>query len=338
MGAVTAGVAVAGGLLGLNQKQKEAKQQRELLAKQDAAQRMQADLQLFSLMQQRQTDNLSNMLTESTQKQQFMQTQAMLDAQAIQQQIALTQSGLANEANRASGVAGLANKQMQAEGERSNARLQAGAQAVQEISNASSEEQGLISSVLKQLQQTGSSQNSIALLLDYAASAGGVNEALEMLSGGTGQEATVAAANVARSSQISQQKSELAKASERAGVSLADVQYGLSNAQAAIEKQAVDYNYNSNKLNDETAYATNQAGLSAAKSANVANYSIMNSTNQLQQQSRYLNSLANENAIKQGSAINSEILSLQSSNIRTPGFLDYVGVGLQGYTNYRSLG
>lgn len=337
MGAVTAGVAVAGGLLGLNQKQKEAKQQKQLLEKQDAAQRMQADLQLFSLLQQRQSDNLNNLLTESMQKQQYMQTQATLDAQALQQQLALTQSGLANEVNKAAGDAGTVQKQMAAETSRSEARLQTGAQAVQEFANASSEEQGVISSVLKQLQQTGSNQNSIALLLDYAASAGGVNEAMQMLSGGTGYEATEAAANVARASQLGDTRNELAKASAKAGMNLADVQYGIANAQAAIEKQGNDMNYRSSEANNAAVYETNQAGLSAARAANNANYSIMNSTNQLQQQSKYLSSIANESAIKQGSAINSEILALQSSNIRTPGFLDYVGVGLQGYTNFRSL-
>ena len=335
--AVSAGVAVAGGLLSLNQKQKEAKQQRQLLEKQEAAQRMQADLQLFGLLQQRQVDSLNDMVTDAAQKQSYLQTQASLRAQEMQQELANNQAKFAAEVQRISGDATSTQKQMQAEGDRSNARLQAGAQAVQALTEASGEEQALVSSVLKQLQSKGSNSNSIAALLDYAASAGGVNEALAMLSGGTGREGTEAAAELSRSNQLTNSKSELAKAAAKAGVDLADLQYTISNANTEIERAGTNYSANAANTDAQASYAVNQAGLSAARSANESNYGILNSSNAVQRQSRYLNSLANEQALKQGTAINSEILALQKNNISSPGFFDYVNLGVQGYGAYNSL-
>lgn len=335
--AVSTGVAVAGGLLGLSQKQQEAKRQKQVLDRQEAAQRMQADLQLFGLLQQRQVDSLSDMVNDSAQKQAYLQTQASLNAQEQQQRLAASQAEFAATVQQAGGDATATQKQMGAEGERSNSRLQAGAQAVEALVGSSTEQQELISSVLKQLQTNGSNQNAVALLLDYAASSGGVNEAIQKLSGGEGTEAEEAANAVGRSSQATTQKSDLAKAASAAGVELADLQYMIANANTEIERSGTNYGARIAASDARAGAAVNQAGISAARVANEGNYGIMNSANAIQRQSRYLNSVANEQALKQGTAINSEILSLQKSNIQSPGFMDYVGLGVQGYGMYNNL-
>lgn len=335
--AVSTGVAVAGGLLGMSQKQAEAKRQRELLGKQEAAQRMQADLQLFSLMQQRGIDNMSDMVTDAAQKQAYLTTKSALAAQGVQQQLEMTRAEAEIQNQQQLSQANTSQKLMAAKDQQSQQRLQAGAQAVEQLANSSGEEQQLVSNVLKQLQNNTSGQNSIALLLDYAASAGGVNEAIQMLAGGTGREAVEAGANAARAQQKNQSNRELTRAAEKAGVNLADVTNALTNANTIIEQQSTNYGL-ANATNDARAsYATNQAGLQAMSVANEGNYGIMNASNALQRQSRYLTSLANENALKQGQAINSEILALQQRNIQSPGFFDYVNLGVQGYGMYRGL-
>lgn len=335
--AASTGVAVAGGLLGLGQKQQEAKRQRQMLEKQDAAQRMQADLQLFGLLQQRQVDSLGDMVTDAAQKQAYLQTQASLSAQELQQKLNTTQATFAADVQRVGGEAEAKQKQMAAEGDRSSARLQAGAQAVEALVGASTEEQGVISSVLKQLQENGSNQNSIALLLDYAASAGGVNEAMQLLSGGTGNEATEAGANTKRAGQSKDKQVSLADQLANANFSMADIQKALVDSSTNVGLAGSNYGAANATNEANTAYAVNRAGIGAARVANEGNFGIMNSSNAVQRQSRYLNSIANEAALKQGTAINSEILATQQSNIRSPGFMDYVNLGVQGYGMYNGL-
>lgn len=334
--AVSTGVAVAGGLLGLSQKQKEAQRQKQLLTQQEASQRMQADLQLFSLLQQRQIDNMSDLVADAAQKQAYLQTQASLSAQELQQKMAHSQALFAAEVTKTSAEAEARQKQMKTDTDFSNAKAQAGQQAVEALVGASAEEQQLVSSVLKQLQANGSNRNAVSLLLDYAASAGGVNEALAMLTKDD-TDAAQASADIGRGRQLELAKGDIAKAASDANVDLADVQRLLANSSTEVARAGANYSADAAVTEANTSNAIYGLGSNAAKAANEANYSIMNSSNQMQRNSRYLNSLANENALKQGTAINSEILALQQANVKSPGFFDYLNLGVQGYGMYTGL-
>lgn len=334
--AVSTGVAVAGGLLGLTQKQAEAKRQKEMISKQEAAQRMQADLQLFGLLQQRAIDGVNDLVTDAAQKQTWLQTQTSLSAQELSQQLANAQANFAADVQKKSTDVDSKQKQMKADTEFSNARIQAGNQALEALVGASTEEQQLISSVLKQLQTSGSNRNSISLLLDYAAANGGVNEALEMLTK-EDTEATDAANAVGRATQVKDAKVDYAKLAADANVDLASLQRLLANANTEIERQSNYYSADASATEANTAYEIGKLGIASARAANDANLGIMSSTNAIQRNTRYLNSLANEKALKQGTAINSEILALQKSNVSSPGFFDYVNLGVQGYGMYNQL-
>lgn len=334
--AVSTGVAVAGGLLGLNQKQAEAKRQKELISKQEAAQRMQADLQLFGLLQQRAIDSLNDTVTDAAQKQAWLQTQTSLSAQEIQQQLANAQAKFTANVQKKTSEANAIQKQMGADTEFFNARIQAGNQALETLVGATSEEQQLISSVLKQLQSSGSNRNSISLLLDYAAANGGVNEALEMLTK-EDTDAIEASSTIGKGNQTREAKVDLSKQAEMANVDLASLQRLLTNANTEIEKANNYYAANAAESEANTAYEIGKLGTSTARAANDANFGIMTATNELQRNSRYLNSLANEKALKQGTTINSEILALQKNNVASPGFFDYVNLGVQGYGMYNQL-
>lgn len=334
--AVSTGVAVAGGLLSLNSKQKEAKRQKQMMDKQEAAQRMQADLQMFSLLQQRQIDNMSDMVSDAAQKQAYLQTQTQLAAQEMQQKMATSSALFAADVKKTEAEAIATQKQTQANKQTSDARMQAGAEAVEAIAGATSEEQQLVSSVLEQLKANGSNSNSIALLLDYAASAGGVNEALQALAKDD-YSSVVAGGRLARESQMSNTKVDLAAAAKNANVDLAEVERLIANANTELERRNSVFTSDESIREANTADTINNLGIASAKAANEANYGIMRSSNDLSRQSRYLNSLANEQALSQGTALNSEILALQKSNVKSPGFFDYVGLGVSGYNTYKSL-
>lgn len=336
--AVAVGASVASGVIGLSEKNRQAKAQKQVIDAEQASRRMQADLQLFSLQQQKMVDNMNDIVTEAANTQAFMSTQQQLASQELLNTINTQQALLGADVQRASGQATAMQQEMDATKQQSDARLAIGAQALEQFAGASGEEQQLVNSVLQQMQSGNANANTIAQLLDFAASSGGVNEALQLLSGGEANAAERAGSAIDRASQLTGERKRLSDAAAKAGLTLADVERMMSNANTQIGLTGSNYQANMSELDARTAGAVNAEGFQAARVANDAQYSILNSSTKVQQQSRYLNNLANEYALQQGQELSNATLEAQRSSIRSPGFFDYAGVGLQGYNTYKSLG
>lgn len=336
--AVAVGATVVGGVLGASAKSKQAKAQRQVIDAEQASRRMQADLQLFSLQQQKMVDGMNDIMTQAAQTQSYMSTKAQLDAQQLMNTLATEQALMGVDVQRTEGQSQQMQAEMQSEKQLSDARLQAGAQALENYAGASGEEQQLVNSVLEQLKSGDANANTIATLLDFAASSGGVNEALQLLSGGEQYGGERASAAVNRVGQMTAEKTKLGDLAAQAGVDVAEVENLLTNAQAAVARAGADYTANTSEQDILTSRAVNNESFQTARVANEAQYGILNASTKVQQQSRYLNNLANEYALQQGQELSQATLDAQRSNAKSPGFFDYAGIALQGYNTYKGLG
>lgn len=335
--AVAVGASVIGGVVGLNQQKKQANAQKKMLAQEEASRRLQADLQLFSLRQQRATDTFQDLITDAALTQSYMSTKATLDSQQLLNTINSREAQFAAQVQGATNEASQILATNQAKRGQADARQQLEQQAQEAYLGADAQQRAAIDAVLQQLSQSGN-QNALATLLDFAESAGGVNEAIAMLTGRTDTSEVERAGNdVLRAGDSASNYKRLATDVKNTSQALVDTDTNLALAQAEMARGTGDYQ-TALALNDAlTAENVNNTAFEAARAANEAQFGIVSKSNAVQRQARYLNSVANENVLQQGQVIGGQILEAQQSAVRSPGFFDYLNVGLGGYNTYQAV-
>jgi hypothetical protein len=340
MGAVSAigaGLSVVSGISQLGAQQKQAKAQRQMLDKQDAYNKLQAQLQLFQLQNTRKLDELNDVLVDAASKQAYMQTDAGLKIQEQMNAFAASNAMFSGQVQQQQAAVGEKQAQMDAATQKTDAALRAGAEAIELMSGASSEELSAASATLESLMKGGDRQNAIAQLLDVAASSGGVNQALALLSESDAFAGNAAEAKLARGGQLTadmvSKGLSASEASKRAVGAQADV--GLAGAGLAAETQR--FEGRATELDADYARRVAELGFSGQRQANEANYKIGLMQSGIERSSRYLMGKANEEALNQGQALQSDIVAAQRSTIRSPGLFDYLGVGFGAYNTYNQL-
>lgn len=336
MGAVGAAVSVAGGIVGLGQQNSAANAQRQAIKSQQEAAALQSELQLLALKQQTYADGLNDFITDSTRSLQYQQAQTQLKAQQIQNDLAVGNAVFDASVQRATADIQQAAGDRQAQANKSAADLAAGQQTTEVFGQENSREQQAINSFLKLIGDGDQQQNAIANLLDVAASSGGVNEALSLLLG-EDDYSTIANAGVQRSTQLGEVNRELAGSIETANRQLntadLNVATGLNTVNATQGRYQAD-------RQEQDALGSQQIanlGFQSARAANDANYNIGILSDQANRYSRDYLRRENERALLRGAQLTQDTLQAQANSVRSPGFFDYLNVGLQGYNTYRQL-
>lgn len=336
--AIGAGLSVAGGVVGLNQQQKQANAQKKMIEAQEQQQRLQAQLQLFALRNQRLVDKLQDTLQDAAQKQAYLQTDAALKIQEQLNTLATGQAIFQHKMNLLKADVQERLAEMQTRAEESNAKQQAAAQFLQVLGSGEKDSQQFVESLIDNISKSDNARTVLASLLDVAAaSGGGVNETLQMLLSNGEFEGVRNAAALARQDEIRRLTNSRAESIRDANMALADVNADLAMANATAQGDNARYLSRLGILDAATAQATAGAAFNAQRLANEQNYRTGIMSNELVRSSRYLQSLANEEALQQGQMIASDTLNAQKSAIRSPGLFDYLGVGLNAYNTYNQL-
>lgn len=335
--AIGAGFSVVGGVLGLNQKQKEAKAQRQALDAQEAQQRLQAQLQLFSLKNQRVIDNLQDTLADAAQKQAYLQTDAGLRLQQQMNQLATQNAIFGSQLQAFQGDVSERQAGMQAAGQRSAQEEAAEGALTEAIGGVSNESSQLLNSLLEGIGQSKNPRAALTTLMDAAAASGGVNEALSMLLDGDLYGAERNANAVARQGAVNEQKISTARNLRGETGKLAGVGEGLALANAGLQNSDVQFNSRMGALDARTSLEVANNTFASQGLANAQNYRTGIMANDIQRKSRYLTSQASEEALATGQALTADTIAAQKNAIGSPGLFDYLGVGLNAYNTYNQL-
>lgn len=328
-------MSVVSGLTGLANQNKAADAQKAALASQEKQAALNAQLQLLNLRNQTMSDRLNDGITDATNRLSYMQSRLQL--QADEQLNNMAVANALSEASTSKQLAqeGAESNAINAQGQRAQADLAAGAEALDIFAGASKEEQAGVNSIVDALAKGGDRQSAIAQILSLASTAGGVNEALALLSDDNDYSATAAAASASRAGELTQAQRTGANATRdaRQQVNAASTGAATTNANiqalmqtSAADKQMIDAN-SSQQIANQSFRATN--------AANDAAYGIGILSNETQRFARNYLSSASEQAIMQGAQLTSDTLRAQSAAIPRAGFFDVLGVGLQGYGAYR---
>lgn len=335
--AIGTGLSVVSGISQIGQQKRQAAAQKQMLDKQDAQQKLQSQLQLFSLQNQRKLDSLNDQLTDASIKSAYMQTDASLKAAEHINQLNTANAIFSAQVQK--GVAGATKQQSDIKSDTfvGDAKVQAANASTANFAEANQEEQGTLNSILQNIAQGGNSQQALSSLLSLASSSGGINEALQLLSEQGTNDAVVAGAQASRAGELTKAKRKQGNATSEANIQLAQAQANQFRAGSAFEQQSTNYQSDASILDATTAARVTGEGFLSKRASNQSNYNISNESNALQRSSRYLTSMANEEALQQGQQLSSDTIAAQKSTIRSPGFFDYAGVGFNSYNTYNQL-
>lgn len=337
MGMVGAAVSVVGGIAGMSQQSSAASAQKRMLASQEKQQALNAQLQYLSIKNQAYADDLNDNINSAVRTLAYTQSQQNLDAQERLNQLAVSNALYDASVQRANADIGKLQQETQTQAELSNANAQAGQQELEGMGSAAGANGQDINAILERLQQSGSSSDAIANLLDIAASSGGVNEALSLLGDSASEAPVVGAAELARSQEVS--GARMANAGGVAGASKGVAKAGANTSGIAgsITQSQAKASADAQTLDANTAGVVAGGGFKATRAANTASNNIGIMADTSTQFSRKYLSAANLAAIEQGAALQSDIINAQRAQIKTPGFLDFAGVGMNAYNTYRGL-
>jgi hypothetical protein len=338
MGAVGAAVSVVGGLSGLSQQSSAAAAQKRMLASQEKQQALNAQLQYMSIKNQSYADALQDQINDSVRQLQFTQTQQNLDAQERANQLAVSTALFDASTQKTNADIGKTQQELGTAQELSNATTQAGQQELAGLGSAAEANGQDINSILQSLTRDGQTSTAIANLLDIAASSGGVNEALSLLTGGEMDAAVKGEAQLNRSQQLQEQRQANVGAVASSTKELSKAGANTANIAGSISETQQKFGADMQALDASTAGVVAGAGFSASRAANTASNNIGILADSSSRTSRQYLSAANLAAIEQGAALQSDILSAQRSQIKTPGFMDLINVGMGGYQTYKGLG
>jgi hypothetical protein len=337
MGIVGAAVSVVSGIAGISQQNKQADAQRAQIQAANEQQALQAQLQLLSLKQQTYANGLNDYITDATRTLQYQQQQNQLEAQRSLNDLAVSNAVYEASMSKSNAAIQQTAADTQASRQASDANQGARQQQLQTQAAANNQQDQLVQQLTQMLGGGAQQNTNIANLLDAAMAHGGNNEALANLLGQNSNDAIVAAANLARGQQVQQMTTGL-------GQQVANASIGLNNADAQTARginaiNATQSFYNSDKQSQDALFSQQitNAGFNATQAANNASNNIGILSDQANRYSRdYLNQV-NQNATLQGAQIQSNSLNAQANAVQSPGFFDYLGVGLNGYNTYNAL-
>jgi hypothetical protein len=321
--AIGAGLSVVGGLSQSSQQKQTANAQKKAISNQAEIDQLNSQLQLQSLQNSRATDRLNDEIRAASDNMSYLSTQAQINATETQQATDLARAESSYRVEGMDAATDSRTEQTQAllrgQDERS-----ATANALVQAIGASSEDQQLVLSKLQEMPEQQRA-NTIASLLDAAASSGGTNVALKMLAdlSGTG---TTALASAARAEESQATKAQLARDSASASTALS-LSTEASATTSAKRKQLDRENQVAQGLVDteatrkvgESSFASQRTSVEGAKESNDRAAEV----ERLNREAQYS---SNEEVITRGAELSASTAKAQTDAVKSPGFFDYAGV------------
>jgi hypothetical protein len=334
VGAVAAGVSAVGGLISLSNQQKQARAQRKALDAQKKQQQLQADLQLVAIKNQRLIDEMQDALEDAARQQAFLQTDAALRMQEQLNALAVENAKFVANLDLIKSRFNEQQTQLKAEEKATREKQRADEELISALGQTNAAYANQIKALLTSLQQDTNQRQALLALLDAGAAKGGINEALLTLLDTASPENEF---EVARAGELVGTKAAKLKAMRDSNVAMADAEKTLVQNTASLDRVLTDYKANQDLINATAAGDVAANAFRSQRLANQANYNIGVLANEVARQSRYLQSQLNEEVLKQGVALSADTLEAQKRAIRTPGFFDYLALGLNAYNTYQKL-
>jgi hypothetical protein len=334
VGAVAAGVSAVGGLVSLSNQQKQARAQKKAIDAQKKQQQLQADLQLVAIRNQRLLDEMQDALEDAARQQAFLQTDAALRMQEQLNALAVENAKFVANLDLLKSRFNEQQTQLKAEEKATREKQKADEELISALGQTNAAYANQIQALLNSLQQNTNQRQALLALLDAGAAKGGINEALLTLLDTASPENEF---EVARAGELVGTKAAKLKAMRDSNVAMADAEKTLVQNTASLDRVLADYKANQDLINATAAGDVAANAFSYQRLANQANYNIGVLANEVARQSRYLQSQLNEEVLKQGVALSADTLEAQKRAIRTPGFFDYLALGLNAYNTYQKL-
>lgn len=339
MGAVAgAAVSVVGGIAGIGQQNSAAAAQKRVLASQEKQQALNAQLQYLTIKNQAYADNLTDQINANVRELAYTQSTQNLQAQESLNQIAVSNALFDSNVQKVSADINKSQQEVQTQQQLSQEKQQAGQGELQALGSASEANVQDINSILQKLAQNGDASTGIANLLDIAASSGGINEAISLLTGSDTNASTTAAAQLGRSQEVLGSRADNALTVANTSKSSANAAANSANIGGTIQQTQQKFDASTQALDASTSGVVAGQGFQATNAANKASNNIGILSDNASAFSRKYLSAANLAAIEQGSAIQSDIINAQKAQVKTPGFLDYIGLGVGTYNTFKGLG
>jgi hypothetical protein len=334
VGAVAAGVSAVGGLVSLANQQKQARAQKKAIDAQKKQQQLQADLQLVAIRNQRLLDEMQDALEDAARQQAFLQTDAALRMQEQLNALAVENAKFVANLDLLKSRFNEQQTQLKAEEKATREKQRADEELIAALGQTNAAYANQIQALLNSLQQDTNQRQALLALLDAGAAKGGINEALLTLLDTASPENEF---EVARAGELVGTKAAKLKAMRDSNVAMADAEKTLVQNTASLDRVLADYKANQDLINATAAGDVAANAFRSQRLANQANYNIGVLANEVARQSRYLQSQLNEEVLKQGVALSADTLEAQKRAIRTPGFFDYLALGLNAYNTYQKL-
>jgi excinuclease UvrABC nuclease subunit len=337
MGAVGAGLSIASSLAGIGQQSKAASAQKRAIASQQRQQELQSQLQYLSIKNQDASDTLTESINRQVQQLAYTQSQNNLTSQQNLNNLAVQQALFDSTITKAN--ADITRTQTGLDVDRSvtEGNQAVGQQELQAIVQAAQANGTDLNAILQGLSRDGEQSSAIANLLDLAASSGGINEAISLLTGGDVNAATNATAAIGRSGEVSTARqgnaSEVSQASKQVNTSAGT---GALKVADIAQSQAI-FNADASELDARTSQQVANAGFDVTQAANEAAFRTGIIADDSASFSRRYLTAANLEALDKGASLQADISNAQRAQVRTPGFLDYAGVAVSGFNTVNSL-
>jgi hypothetical protein len=337
MGAVApivgAGLSVVGGLSQASQQRQQANAQKKAIAAQAEVEQLNSRLQLLNLNQQQALAEVQSELQSAAEKQAYVGRLAAIDQQETYNSMALAQAGL--QANVQEQLAGAQANQANVDSLQQLVGAEAGIgrELVQAIANSGQEQAGLVERMQKM--NTNQRQGFISSLLDLAASSGGTNEALRLLSEST---TTADSGQVARATEKQGLSQTLAEDSSTALRASAEATRAGTVAQANLQAGDSRFAARQQALDVQTSGEVAKQAFASERLATEGAYAASGLARGVEDSARRASVRANKEVLERGATLSQATASAQMQGVRSPGFFDYVGVLGGGATTYLNMG
>jgi hypothetical protein len=332
MGAVASAVTVVGGLVGIGRQSSAARAQKNAIKSQQEIAAREAQLNLLQLKNQQMANQVTDYIDDATRRLQYQQSMAALDNQQQLNNIAVNSALVDAQVQQQMAGVSKQGADIQAGEQKLAADRQTTQQFLQQLS-ASGEATGQLgANILQALGAEDVTADQIASLLNVAASTGGINEALALFAdrnqatGAQGQFAQV----IDREQAKVDLSSQIADKQNRANQLVFGMSTNMAGAQEASDVRAANDLSSDARVSKVLA----DAGFNTQRATMRGNFGIMEASNAANRFARDYLAAYQERAVADGAKVNQDVLEAQRRSIRTPGFFDVLGVGLDGYNAY----
>lgn len=326
--ALGAGLSVIGGLGNASAASKSAAAQKKAIENQNQVDQLNSQLQLLQLKQQRSISQLQNTTATAAETQAYLARLGQLDLQETSNQIALAEAKQAAATQEATAAASYMGKEAQSLSESVGQRQQTNQALVQAI-GASSEEQRQVIDALREMPEAKRA-STIASLMDAAATGGGSNDALAMLTSLVDQ----GSGKVLRAEQAGQQKTALANQSAAAQNSQIEANRQATVAGAGLEAADATYGARAAALDAQTSEKVAANAFASERLSTTGAYNASQLARGVEQQAQSLQLNANEEVLTKGAQLSNATAAAQAGAVKSPGFFDYLSIGANAYTTY----